>query len=117
MRSVLVLLALCAASTHAFLPKQPAVPRRSSRGLMRVSTSVDDPSGGSAPAKALSKEAIAVSEFRMITDDEANIRKAGGVALGVVTAAQFALGLSSYSLLSAGAFGAISVFRTGAEYQ
>mmetsp|Transcript_2174 Transcript_2174/g.4825 ORF Transcript_2174/g.4825 Transcript_2174/m.4825 type:complete len:115 (-) Transcript_2174:607-951(-) len=112
MRTALALLVLCAASSHAFLPKPLAVSRRSSRGLMKMSTSVEneltDPS---------SKEAMAVAEFRMITEDEANIRKAGGVAIGVATAAQFALGLSSYSLLSAGAFGAISVFRTGAEYQ
>ena len=83
MRTALALLVLCAASSHAFLPKPLAVSRRSSRGLMKMGTSVEneltDPS---------SKEAMAVAEFRMITEDEANIRKAGGVAIGVATAAQ-----------------------------
>lgn len=60
----------------------------------------------------------AVEEFKMITEGEANVRKIAGVGLGVVTAVTFATsGLHDYASLSAGVFGAVSTFRTGAEYQ
>jgi len=64
-----------------------------------------------------SDEQEAVDNFRMITEDEATIRKIGGVIIGVATAALYAKGDLTYGSLSAGALGAISTFRTGAEYQ
>lgn len=63
------------------------------------------------------EEQTFVDEFKMITEDEATVRKIAGVAIGVVTAAMFAHGDSTYGSLSAGALGAISTFRTGASYQ
>ena len=60
----------------------------------------------------------AVEEFKMITEDEATVRKIAGVGIGVVTVVKFATsGLHDYSSLSAGVFGAVSTYRTGAEYQ
>ena len=63
-------------------------------------------------------EAAAASSFKMITEEEASIRKAGGVVIGVATAAAFATGFSpSYGSLAGGIFAAVSTFRTGSEYQ
>lgn len=64
-----------------------------------------------------SLETRAVEEFKMITEDEATVRKLAGVAIGVVTATLCATTDLSYSALSAGIFGSVSTFRTGLEYQ
>ena len=59
----------------------------------------------------------AVSEFKMITDDEANIRKLAGVGVGLTTDALYATSGLGYGTLSGGLFAAISTYRTGAESQ
>ena len=58
-----------------------------------------------------------VADNKMITETEATIRKAAGVGLGLVTAVQYAGGGMAYTGLSAGIFGALSVYRSGASYQ
>mmetsp|Transcript_26229 Transcript_26229/g.58742 ORF Transcript_26229/g.58742 Transcript_26229/m.58742 type:complete len:104 (-) Transcript_26229:651-962(-) len=89
------------ASTGAF---SPATPRAALPTMTRRS------------ASNLDMER-AVAEFKMITEDEANIRKIAGVGLGVVTAAMFVSGNSDYPSVSTGVFAAVSTYRTGAEYQ
>ena len=64
-----------------------------------------------------SKATVAVSEFKMITENEATLRKIAGVGIGIVTIGSFLGGAHSYTSLSGGLFGAISTYRTGAEYQ
>ena len=59
----------------------------------------------------------AVSEFKMITDDEADIRKLAGVGVGLTTVALYATSGLGYGTLSGGLFAAISTYRTGAESQ
>jgi len=59
----------------------------------------------------------AVETGKMITETEANVRKAIGVAIGLATTAMYATSGLSYATLTAGAFGAIATYRTGAEYQ
>ena len=56
-------------------------------------------------------------EFKMITDDEANIRKLAGVGVGLTTVALYATSGLGYGTLSGGLFAAISTYRTGAESQ
>jgi len=53
----------------------------------------------------------------MITETEATIRKAAGVALGLATAFFYSTSGMSYVTLSGGIFGALSVYRSGAAYQ
>ena len=53
----------------------------------------------------------------MITETEATIRKVAGVGMGLLTAFQYASGGMAYTTLSAGVFGALSVYRSGAAYQ
>ena len=69
---------------------------------------------GSAPTPT---ETEAAASFKMITEEEATVRKVAGVGIGVATTALYVIGGLGYGGLSAGAFGAISTFRTGAEYQ
>ena len=69
------------------------------------------------PSALASKEATAVSEFKMITENEATIRKIAGVGIGLLSVGSFIGGAHSYTSLSGGLFGAISTYRTGAEYQ
>ena len=59
----------------------------------------------------------AVADFKMITEDEAKVRKIAGVGIGLATAVAFVTTGLSYGSLSGGIFGAISTYRTGAEYQ
>ena len=59
----------------------------------------------------------AIRDFKMITEDEATLRKAAGVGIGLATAGIYATSGMAYGTLSAGIFGAISTYRTGAEYQ
>lgn len=66
---------------------------------------------------ATPQEEQAVAEFKMITDEEAQLRKTGGAVLGVVTAVAFFTQGQNYGNLCAGAFAALSTYRTGAEYQ
>ena len=53
----------------------------------------------------------------MITENEATIRKIAGVGIGLLSVGSFIGGAHSYTSLSGGLFGAISTYRTGAEYQ
>lgn len=71
------------------------------------------PTGSTATAAQLK----AVSENKMITETEATIRKVAGVGLGLTTALLYASSALSYTSLSAGIFGALSVYRSGAAYQ
>ena len=66
---------------------------------------------------ATEKQESAVAAFKMITEDESKVRKAAGVGVGVVTGALYSTTGLDYGSLAAGLFGAISTYRTGAEYQ
>ena len=68
-------------------------------------------------AGATAGQLRAVETGKMITETEANLRKAAGVAIGFATSAIYATSGLPYATLSAGAFGAIATYRTGAEYQ
>lgn len=83
--------------------------------LLKGSPIEDAPpaSGGGATAAQLK----AVSEFKMITETEATIRKVSGVGLGLATAFLYSTSGLAYTTLSAGIFGALSVYRSGAAYQ
>jgi glutaredoxin 3 len=70
-----------------------------------------------AGAGATAAQLQAVEDFKMITETEATIRKAAGVGLGVATAFLYATSGLTYTALSAGVFGSLSVFRSGAAYQ
>ena len=67
--------------------------------------------------EATAAQLKAVAENKMITETEATIRKAGGVGLGLATAALYSTSGLAYTALSAGIFGALSVYRSGASYQ
>jgi len=73
------------------------------------------PTGAGSSATAAQLKAVA--ENKMITETEATIRKAAGVGLGVATAALYSTSDLTYTTLSAGIFGALSVYRSGAAYQ
>jgi len=71
---------------------------------------------------ATPQEEKAVVDFKMITEEESQLRKIGGGILGIITIVSFfALhaedGGYNYANLSTGAFAALSTYRTGAEYQ
>jgi len=66
---------------------------------------------------ATPQEEQAVVEFKMITEEEARLRKIGGIVLGVVTITIFLTRGHDYANLSTGAFAALATYRTGAEYQ
>lgn len=106
----LLLLAFSLAGANAFVKPSARLV------VMRRSSSADQPTPSLMIARALSP-ADAVAEFKMITEDEATVRKVGGVFIGVATAVAFATTALAYGALSGGIFGAISTYRTGAEYQ
>lgn len=66
---------------------------------------------------ATPQEEQAVAEFKMITEEEAQLRKIGGIVLGIITTVAFFTQGHNYVNLSTGAFAALSTYRTGAEYQ
>ena len=70
-----------------------------------------------AGSTATAAQRQAVSDFKMITETEATIRKAAGVGMGLATAFFYSNGGMAYTTLSAGIFGALSVYRSGAAYQ
>ena len=70
-----------------------------------------------AGSSATTAQLEAVASNKMITETEATIRKAAGVGLGLATAFQYATSGLAYTTLSAGIFGALSVYRSGASYQ
>lgn len=60
----------------------------------------------------------AVLDGKMITEEEATIRKVIGGGIGVLTAAAFLTQHpTSYTSLSSGTFAALATYRTGAQYQ
>jgi len=75
-----------------------------------------------AATPATPAERQAVADFKMITEDESQLRKTGGLVLGLITAVVFVVQLfapdgGNYPQLCAGVFGALSLYRTGADYQ
>ena len=97
------LLASLLATSHAF-SLRPSTPLRADV-KRAVSMSVTD------------QQQNAVDDFKMITEGEATVRKAVGVGIGLATAAVYATSGMGFGTLSAGIFGAVSTYRTGAEYQ
>jgi len=73
------------------------------------------PTGAGSGATAAQLKAVA--ENKMITETEATIRKVAGVGMGLATAFQYTTSGLAYTTLSAGIFGALSVYRSGASYQ
>ena len=59
----------------------------------------------------------AAESGKMITETEASIRKLAGMGMGLATAYLYSQGGVAYTTLSAGVFGALSVYRSGAAYQ
>jgi hypothetical protein len=107
------LLTLLAVGVEGFFMHKPAAvvsSRRSSPASQMRMRTLDE-------VDIASKEATAVSEFKMITENEATIRKIAGVGIGLLSVGSFIGGAHSYTSLSGGLFGAISTYRTGAEYQ
>ena len=111
MRRGLVLVGLAASARALTARSSSVVTRGNWRSSMRGGSVVQM---SSAPREV---EVQAAADFKMITEEEATVRKGAGVAIGVATAALFAGGALGYGPLSAGAFGAISTYRTGREYQ
>ena len=75
-----------------------------------------------AATPATPAERQAVADFKMITEEESQLRKTGGLVLGIITAVVFVVQLfapdgANYPNLCAGVFGALSLYRTGADYQ
>lgn len=66
---------------------------------------------------ATPQEEQAVAEFKMITEEESQLRKTGGIVIGVITVVSFFAQGQDYANLCTGAFFALSTYRTGAEYQ
>jgi len=85
------------------------------RGTVRAR--VDDDFTGTSSLAATPQEEQAVADFKMITEEEAQLRRVGGIVLGVVAIAAFLVRGHDYANLSTGAFAALSTYRTGAEYQ
>jgi len=83
--------------------------------LLKAETGRVVPSGAASGASAAQLEAVASG--KMITETEATIRKAAGIGLGIATAALYSTSGMAYTTLSAGIFGALGVYRSGAAYQ
>jgi len=66
---------------------------------------------------ATPQEEQAVAEFKMITEEESQLRKTGGIILAIITIAAFFTQGQNYSNLCSGAFAALATYRSGAEYQ
>ena len=72
------------------------------------------------------EEEQAVVDFKMITEEESQLRKIGGGILGLLTMVSFVTlhgntgegeSYYNYANLSTGAFAALSTYRTGVDYQ
>ena len=72
------------------------------------------------------EEEQAVMDFKMITEEESQLRKIGGGILGLITMVSFVTlhgntgegeSYYNYANLSTGAFAALSTYRTGVDYQ
>ena len=108
---------------------QSVLPRtRRSHEFLNTRGSAQQPPSSSfrslqiAATPATPAERQAVADFKMITEDESQLRKTGGLVLGIITAVVFVVQLfapdgANYPNLCAGVFGALSLYRTGADYQ
>jgi len=68
-------------------------------------------------AGASPQEEQAVADFKMITEEESQLRKTGGIIIAIITVAAFFAQGQNYANLCSGAFVALSTYRTGVEYQ
>jgi len=68
-------------------------------------------------AGATPQEEQAVTEFKMITEEESQLRKTGGIILAIITIVAFFTQGQNYANLCSGAFAALGTYRSGAEYQ
>ena len=75
------------------------------------------PTGADSTSTVTAAQLKAVETGKMITETEATIRKVAGVGLGLATAFLYTTSGLAYTTLSAGVFGALSVYRSGAMYQ
>ena len=107
---------------------QSVLPRtRRSHEFLNTRGSAQQPPSSSgrslqmAATPATPAERQAVADFKMITEEESQLRKTGGLVLGVITAVVFVMQVlaegGDYPNLCAGVFGALSLYRTGADYQ
>ena len=108
---------------------QSVLPRtRRSHEFLNTRGSAQQPPSSSgrslqmAATPATPAERQAVADFKMITEEESQLRKTGGLVLGLITAVVFVVQLfapegGNYPQLCAGVFGALSLYRTGADYQ
>ena len=116
-RSVLLLITLCAAfspSTSFMLGKRacsPTVRKPTTITTTTTTTTMKMSSTGE-------EQAQSVMDGKMITEEEATIRKVVGAGIGVLTAVAFLThDPTSYTSLSSGTFAALATYRTGAQYQ
>jgi len=114
---VIILLQLVVVSSFQLLNTKTRTNNHFSNSPIRIVESLNK-STVILKATTSQEENKAVDDFKMITEDESKLRKIGGVIIGIATiATYFTQGDHSYSSLSAGAFAAISTYRTGSEYQ
>lgn len=123
---VLLLVALQLLVASGF---QVARPKTCSNGLLLSNSLLNSPllprNAGSSSRSftftglmaATPQEEQAVAEFKMITEEESQLRKTGGIVLGVITIVSFFAQGQDYANLCTGAFAALSTYRSGAEYQ
>ena len=83
----------------------------------KLAALLNTPQSAEASTSATAAQLEAVASGKMITETEATIRKAAGVGMGLATAAVYSTTGLAYTTLSAGIFGALSVYRSGAAYQ
>ena len=110
MRRGLVLVGLAASARALTTRSSSVVTRGNWRSSMRGGSVVQM---SSTPREV---EVQAAADFKMITEEEATVRKGAGEESRRSDADGDA-GALGYGPLSAGAFGAISTYRTGREYQ
>ena len=115
---------LCAVGTHAFALPSPMLlssahhmPDVLRTRELFLSSAVEEEQKADDVVMVSEQQQKAIRDFKMITEDEATLRKAAGVGIGLATAGIYATSGMAYGSLSAGIFGAISTYRTGAEYQ
>lgn len=90
---------------------------RSNIPLMTQNTAFSRSTTSTLSVGATPQEEQAVAEFKMITEEESQLRKTGGIILAIITIAAFFTQGQNYSNLCSGAFAALATYRSGAEYQ
>ena len=119
-RSILLLITLCAAfspSTSFMLGKRACSP--TVRKPTTITTTTTTTTTTTMKMSSTGEEqAQSVMDGKMITEEEATIRKVVGAGIGVLTAVAFLThDPTSYTSLSSGTFAALATYRTGAQYQ